>query len=147
MGHGASHVDKIVGAMRTPSEHGYSLPDSTREKVIDTLGHYRYAMARVQLEESSDEDNRTVQAIYQVNAGNAVAIGRIQFNGNSRLPGRFLRRELQAGEGEVFDTVNLGQSLERLNKSNQLEEVRRTDVSLKFNEETKLLDVSFKVTE
>jgi outer membrane protein assembly complex protein YaeT len=144
---GASDVDKLIRAINTPSEYNYSILDSTRQKILNTLGHHGYARAYVQLEQIPDENDRTIQAVYKVTTGDAVVIGRIEFNGNNRVPDKFLRRELRVCEGEIFDTFKLDQSVAQLNKSNLLQEVRRKDAVLKFNEETNLLDVTFNVKE
>jgi outer membrane protein assembly complex protein YaeT len=144
---GASDVDKLISAIHTPSEYDYSILDSTRVKILNTLGHHGYAWAHVLLEQIPNEKDRTIQAVYRVTTGDAVVIGRIEFKGNNRVPDKFLRRELRVCEGEIFDTFKLDKSVTQLNKSNLLEEVQRKDVVLKFNEETDLLDVTFNVKE
>jgi outer membrane protein insertion porin family len=144
---GAAEVNQIVAALHTPGDYDYSLLDSTRQKIVDTLGHHGHGLARVALEQYPDEADRTVKAVYKVDAGNPIAIGRIQLRGNYRIPDKFLRRELRIREGEVFDTAKLDQSVERLNKGNLLQEVRRTDVSLNLNKENHLLDVTVNVRE
>ena len=142
---GAVEVDKIVGVL--PSEYNFSLLDSTRQKIVDALGHYGYGLARVDLEQIPNKADRSIEAVYNVAAGYPVAIGKIEFQGNNRIPDRFLRRELRSREGDIFDSVKLDKSVERLNKSNMLKEIHRADVALKLNEETNLLDVTFNVKE
>ena len=144
---GAAAVHKIVGVLQTPSEYNFSLLDSTRQKIVDALGHYGYGLAHVDLEQISNKTDRSIEAVYKIDTGYPVAIGRIEFHGNSRIPDRFLRRELRSREGDIFDSVKLDKSVERLNKSNMLQEIHRTDVSLKLNEETNMLDVTFNVKE
>jgi outer membrane protein insertion porin family len=144
---GAAEINKLVKSVPTLSQYNYSLLESTRQKVADVLGHYGYALARVDLEHSSDEEARTIQAVLRINTGEPVVVGRIQFVGNYRIPDKFLRREIRAREGEIYDSAKLDESVRRLNKSNLLKELRREDVALKMNEETNLLDVTFNVKE
>lgn len=144
---GAEEVEKIVAGVKAPADYDYSLLDATRQKIVDTLGHYGYGLARVEMKQFPNEKDHTIRVVYEVDAGDPVAIGRITFEGNKRVPDKFLRRELRAAEGEVFDSVKLDKSVERLNKSNLLQDMKRSDVALKYNEETGLLDVTFHVKE
>jgi outer membrane protein assembly factor BamA len=50
------------------------------------------------LEESVDEQERTVRARFKIEPGDAVLLGRIDFRGNQRVPDKFLRRELCIAE-------------------------------------------------
>lgn len=144
---GADEINRMVGAIGTPCDYNYSLLDSTRQKIVDILGHYGHGLARVTLEQTPNATDRTVKAVYRVDAGDLIAIGRVQFQGNNRIPDKFLRRELRSLEGEVFDSAKLDKSVDRLNKSNLLQEVRRTDFVFKLNEETNMLDLTINVKE
>lgn len=144
---GADEVGRIIGAVQTPGDYDYSLLEATRQKILDTLGHFGYALAHVDLEQVPNEAERTIRAIYRVYAGDPVLIGRIEFHGNDRMPDRLLRRELCSREGEVFDRAKLDRSVQRLNKSNLLQQVRRSDVALNRIDLTGLLDITFDVKE
>jgi outer membrane protein insertion porin family len=144
---GAAEIQKLVESVQTPCLYDFSLLESTRQRIADILGHYGYALARVELEHSSDEAADTIQAVMRVDTGEPVVIGRIQFLGNYRIPDKFLRREIQAREGEVFDSAKLDGSVRKLNKSNLLKEIRRADIALRMNDETHLLDITFNVKE
>jgi outer membrane protein insertion porin family len=143
----STDVQELMSALQTPCEYNYSLLESTRQKIADALGHHGYALACVQLKQSMNEINRAIQAVYKLDPGDPVAVGKIVFHGNDHLQAKFLRRELRIGEGEVFDTAKLDQSVERLNKSNMLNEIHRADVSLEMNSQTGLLDITFNVKE
>jgi outer membrane protein assembly complex protein YaeT len=143
----SADVRKLVGAVKTPCDYDYTLLESTRQKIADALGRHGYALARVQLKQSLNASNRTVQAVFLLDSGDPVVVGNIEFCGNRHLPDKFLRRELKIGEGEVFDTAKLDQSVERLNKSDMLMELHRADVALEMNPKTSLLDITFKVKE
>lgn len=144
---GADDVNRMVSGLKTPSEYDCSLLESTRQGIVDVLGHHGYALARVELAQSLNEADRTVQAIYRVTIGDPVQIGRVRFSGNKRIPDKFLRRELRVQEGEIYDAALLDKSVARLNRSNLLKELRRSDVALKMNEETGLLDITFSIKE
>jgi outer membrane protein insertion porin family len=144
---GADEINELVESVPTPSQYNYSLLESTRQRAADILGHNGYALAKVELDHSSDEEARTIQAVLRIDTGDPVSVGRIQFAGNYRIPDKFLRREIRAREGEVFDLAKLDESVKRLNKSNLLKELRREDVTLKMNDETNLLDITFNVKE
>jgi outer membrane protein assembly complex protein YaeT len=144
---GSADLKKIIRAVEIPREYDYTLLESTRQKIIDVLGHHGYAMARVQLMQSVNHTDCTIEAVYRIDPGNPIIVGRIVFQGNRRIADKFLRRELRLGEGDIFDTAKLDQSLEHLNKNNLLHKIFRSDVALKMNSKTHLLDVTFHVKE
>lgn len=143
----SADVQQIIDASLMPREYDCVFLDETRQKIADVLGHHGYATAQVALSQSLDERDHTVKAVYRLYTGGPVAVGRIVFQGNARLPDKSLRRELRLGEGEVFDTEKLDQSVEHLNKSNLIHELHRSDVALKVNTKTGLLDITFHVKE
>lgn len=144
---GAAEVEKMLKGLPAPGRYDGRRLEEVRQGIVDALGRHGYALARAELKQVLNEKERTVEAVYRVDPGPALAIGRIEFQGNRRIPDKFLRRELKSAEGEIFDTTKLDKSVERLNKSNLLQEVRRADVQLKVNEETNLLDITFLVKE
>ncbi len=144
---GADDVAEIMKAVRTPSPYDGVLLEETRQKIANALGHHGYALARVELDQTIDPDQLTVQAVFKIAAGDPVLVGRIEFEGNTRLPDKFLRRELKTAEGDVFDSSKLDASVTRLNKSNLVKEVSRKDVVLRMDEERNAMDIIFKVKE
>lgn len=143
----ASQVAEIVASIMTPSTYDYLLLEAKRQKIVDALGHAGYALAYVELEQTLNDDDRTVAARYRIQAGDPVAIGKIHFEGNLRLREKFLRRDVVAREGEVFDSAKLDKSVQRINRSGLIKEMQRADVSLALNDQTQLLDITFKVKE
>ncbi len=140
-------VGDYIRAICVPSVYDLSLLENTRQKILDALGHHGYARARVDLEQTMEPDEHSVHVIFRITAGYPVLIGRIEFEGNKRIPDKFLRRELRAYEGEVYDSAKLDASVERLNKSNLVKEVRRSDVALSVDEDRNAVDITFKVKE
>jgi outer membrane protein assembly complex protein YaeT len=142
-----AQVAEIVSGIKYPNTYDYLLLDGKRQKIVDALGHFGYGLAQVELEQSVNDDARTVSASYKIHAGDPVAIGKIRFEGNERLREKFLRREVIAREGEVFDSAKLDESIKRLNRSGMIKEVQRADVALEMNDKTESLDIIFKVKE
>ncbi len=143
----AARINEILSSIPAPGAYDYSLLEAKRQKMVDALGHAGYGLAQVELEQNVNDDARTVGATYRIYAGNPIAIGRIKFEGNLRLREKFLRREVVAREGEVFDSFKLDESIKRLNRSGMIKEIARSDVALEMNEKTELLDIIFKVKE
>jgi len=143
----AAEMGALLAKIPAPSRYDYSLLDSTRQKMVDALGHYGYALAQVELAQDINDTEHTVAAVYRIRPGNPVAIGKIKFDGNTRVRDRFLRRELVPREGDVFDSAKLDRSIQRLNRVGIVQEIRRADVSLEMNDTTQQLDITFKVRE
>ena len=149
-GNGRSAADEVaalVTGVSTPAPFDVELLETARRKIVDALGQAGYALAQVQLDQEISEADRTVRAHFRILAGAPVTFGRIEFQGNSRLRDRFLRREVLAREGDIFDSAKLDKSLERLNRSGLIQEIRRADLILEMNEKTAALDVTFKIKE
>ena len=140
-------VAALIASVPVPGAYDYSVLEATRQKIVDALGHSGYALAQAQLEQSIDDSACTVGAVYRIFAGDPVVIGKISFQGNTRLREKFLRREVVPREGEIFDSARLDRSINRLNRSGIVQEIRRADVVLEMNEESGLLDITFKVKE
>jgi outer membrane protein assembly complex protein YaeT len=138
---------ELVENLETPARYDVSVLESLQKQMSDALGRAGYPMADVQLEQSTDEEDCLVHALFKVEAGLPAMIGRIRFDGNGRIPDKFLRREVTASEGRIYDSSKLDESIERLNKSNLVREIGRADVALEVNETTQELDIIFKVKE
>lgn len=138
---------EILATVKAPGEYDYLRLEATRQKIVDALGHAGYALAQVQLEQTVDDGACVVHALYRISAGDPVAIGKINFEGNTRVRDKFLRREIVPHEGGVFDSEKLDESIKRLNRSGMIKEIQRSDVSLEMNKKTEALDITFNVKE
>jgi outer membrane protein assembly complex protein YaeT len=148
----AGQISELAAEISPPCRYDLSTLESVRARMVQALGKAGYPMADVKLEQAfdesnRDESNRKVRALFKVTAGEPAVIGRIRFEGNTRIPDKFLRRELRTREGDVFDSSRVDQSVERLNKSSLIKEMGRSDVALEMDEERQELDVVFKVKE
>jgi len=143
----ASAVKEILASVSVPGPYDNSLLEAKRQKIVDALGHAGYALAQVDLEQNVDDAGRTVGALYRIYVGDPAVIGRIKFEGNKRIKDKFLRREVVAREGEIFDSAKLDSSIRRLNKSGMIKDLQRADVAVEMNEKSETLDITFKVKE
>ena len=143
----SSDVTHILSSIKAPADYDASKLEDARQKMVEALGHVGYAMALVQLEQTIDDKDRTVRALYQITAGDPIAIGQIEFEGNKRVRDKFLRREVVPREGEIFDSAKIDKTIKRLNRSGMVKELARSDVALEMNEKTEALDITFKVKE
>jgi outer membrane protein assembly factor BamA len=143
----AKAVADIIGAIKVPSTYDSTRLARVREKILGALGQAGYGLAGVLLEQSTDWAERSVDAMYVIDAGQPVLVRRIRFAGNTIIPEKFLRRELTIQEGEVFDALRLDESVDRLNRSGLVEEMSRSDVLLQPGGDPGTLDILLKIRE
>jgi outer membrane protein insertion porin family len=143
----AAEARELVGAIQVPAWYDLSHLEAARRQIEDALGRQGYALAQVRLIQDFDREGRVARAVYRIDAGDPVLIGRIRFTGNRRLPDKFLRRELRVQEGRLFDSHGLDESLAELNRSGLIEPVRRTDLDLEYDEAGNSMDIAVHVRE
>jgi outer membrane protein insertion porin family len=141
----SSEIAALTESLQVPRPYDFSLLESIRQKMVAALGRSGYAFAQVRLDRGVHESDK-IDAVYRIDAGDPLVVGQIRFEGNRRLPDRFLRRELATQEGDLFDSAKLDESLERLNRSSLVKELQRADIGLELNDRD-TLDVTFKVKE
>jgi outer membrane protein insertion porin family len=127
-GAASEEVASIAQTLRNPSRYDSESLEDVRNQISEALGRAGYAFAHVELEESVDRGALAVHARFRIFPGDPVLLGRIEFEGNRRVPENFLRRELRIGEGQVFNSRKVDESIRRLNRSGLIEELRREDV-------------------
>ena len=141
----ASEIAALTESLQVPRPYDSSLLESIRQKMVAALGRSGYAFAQVRLDRGVHEPDK-IAAVYRIDAGGPFVVGQIRFEGNRRLPDKFLRRELATLEGDLFDSAKLDESLDRLNRSSLVKELQRADIELSLNDRD-TLDVTFKVKE
>lgn len=146
-GAAAAEVREIAAAVKVPCLCDDSFLESIRRKLGEALGRKGYALAQVRLIRSAGDEQGAVKTLFRIHAGHPVLTGKIVFIGNSRVPDRFLRRELRIAEGRVFDSQALDESLIALNRSGLIEEIARDDVRLEYDRENNTVDVIVHVRE
>jgi outer membrane protein assembly complex protein YaeT len=143
----ASEVAALIRSLRVPSRYDYALLESTRETILRSLRRRGYGQARVDLIQRFAASAPRVDVTFSIEPGDPMLVGRIDFAGNTRLPDKFLRRQLRLGEGDVYDAVKLDRSVEVLNRSGLIQKLRRDDVELRMDGEENSIDVIFHVRE
>jgi outer membrane protein assembly complex protein YaeT len=143
----SSEVLRLVRSLQVPNRYDYALLESTRQNILKTLGRRGYGRARVDLVQQFAASQPLVDVVFFIEPGDPMLVGRIDFAGNSRLPDKFLRRQLRLSEGDVYDSSKLDKSIERLNRSGLIQELRREDVDLQMDEEQNSIHVIFHVKE
>lgn len=103
-----------------------------------------YALANVYPDIIPDEATKQIALTYKVEEGDVYRIGKIDISGNTKTRDKVIRREVRLDEGDLFNSVLLKRSYERINNLNFFETV---DISPKPKYEEKLLDVDVKVKE
>ncbi len=146
-GTASSDISRLVPTLRFPSRYDYGLLETARARMLAALGHHGYALAQVDLDQRFGDAGPEIDVVYRISAGDPMLIGRIGFAGTMRVPDKFLRRELRLMEGDTYDSSNLDKSVERLNRSGLIQEMRRDDVSLQATHKPRTLDVVFKIRE
>ena len=146
-GQAESEVTRLMQGLGIPGRYDYGSLESVREKMLAALGHQGYAFARVDLEQRYDAVSPEVDVTYRVRAGTPALVRRIEFTGNPRLPDRILRRELLVKEGDIYDCSRLDKSIQKLNRSGLIQEMRRDDVELRSRPGRDTIDLVFKVRE
>ncbi len=140
-------VASIAGSLKPPVRYNADTLETARVKMLRALNRAGYPFARVELEESVDERENVVHALFRINPGNEAFLGRIEFEGNHRVPDKFLRRELRIEEGQMFNSLKVDESVRRLNESGLIEELERDQVSIRENPATGEADLLFQVKE
>ncbi len=124
-------VASIARTLKHPSRYNSESLENARNEMSEALGRAGYAFAQVKLEQSVDRQDFAVDARFRIFSGDPVVLGRIEFEGNRRVPDSFLRRELRIAEGQVFNSQKVDKSIKRLNRSGLIEELRREDVVIR----------------
>jgi outer membrane protein insertion porin family len=103
-----------------------------------------YAVATVSPDLIPDESNKLVKVVLKIDEGDKYRIGKIEISGNTKTRDKVIRREIRLDEGDVFNSMLLKRSYERINNLNFFETV---DIIPKPHPEEKLVDMEVKVKE
>ncbi|MBP1598298.1 MAG: outer membrane protein assembly complex, YaeT protein [Acidobacteria bacterium] len=143
----AADLAEVLATLPVPAEYDSSALESARNRIVDAMGRHGYAMSQVELLQDRNDAECTVRAVYRVESGHPMIVGRIEFQGNKRLRENLLRREIVVREGEVYDSSRLDESVRRLNRSGMVQPVQRADVALEYTGSSGLLDIVFHIKE
>jgi outer membrane protein insertion porin family len=103
-----------------------------------------YALITVNPDLVPDENKKTVKVILKIDEGARYRIGRIEISGNTKTRDKVIRREVSFDEGDIFNSVLIKRSYEKINNLNFFEKV---ELVPKPHPEEKLVDIDIKVKE
>ena len=136
----------VLKALQMKTGDVYSL-SKVRAGVMsigDIYSERGYAYADVNPITKINENSRTVDVSIEVDRGRKVYVGEITVIGNTRTLDNVIRREFRLKEGELFDSVKLRRSKQRLNNLQFFEDVK---IDTLRGKESDLVDITTTVTE
>lgn len=139
-------ADDILKALQMKSRDVYSL-SKVRAGILNISDLYSergYAYADVNPITKINENLRTVDVSIEVDRGRKVYVGEINVIGNTRTLDNVIRREFRLKEGELFDSVKLRRSKQRINNLQFFEDVK---IDTRRGKEPDLIDITTTVTE
>ena len=102
-----------------------------------------YALVSVTPDLTTDDKNRTVKVILNIEEGDRYRIGRIEVSGNTRTRDKVIRREIRLDEGDIYDSSKLKRSYERINNLNFFDTVEMVPKP-EYDEKVVNLDIKVK---
>jgi outer membrane protein insertion porin family len=138
--------DEVLKALKIKMRDVYSI-SKLRTGVMnigDLYSERGYAYADVNPITKINESSRTVDVTIEVDKGRKVYVGEITVIGNTRTLDNVIRREFRLKEGELFDSVKLKRSKQRINNLQFFEDVK---IDTRRGKESDLVDIITTVTE
>ena len=138
--------DEVLKALKMKMRDVYSI-SKLRAGVMnigDLYSERGYAYADVNPITKINESSRTVDVNIEVDRGRKVYVGEITVIGNTRTLDNVIRREFRLKEGELFDSVKLKRSKQRINNLQFFEDVK---IDTRRGKEPDLVEIITTVTE
>ena len=138
--------DEVLKALKMKMRDVYSI-SKLRTGVMnigDLYSERGYAYADVNPITKINESSRTVDVNIEVDRGRKVYVGEITVIGNTRTLDNVIRREFRLKEGELFDSVKLKRSKQRINNLQFFEDVK---IDTRRGKEPDLVEIITTVTE
>lgn len=138
-----SDVRRVI---KTQSGKIYNL-SQVREDVLaigDLYSQKGYAYADINPITKINDDKRTVDLAMEVDKGRKVYVGEISIIGNDRTLDNVIRREFRLREGDLFDSIRLKRSKQRINNLGYFEDVK---IDTRRGKSPELIDIVVTVTE
>jgi outer membrane protein insertion porin family len=138
--------DEVLKALKIKMRDVYSI-SKLRTGVMnigDLYSERGYAYADVNPITKINESSQTVDVTIEVDKGRKVYVGEITVIGNTRTLDNVIRREFRLKEGELFDSVKLKRSKQRINNLQFFEDVK---IDTRRGKDSDLVDIITTVTE
>ncbi len=149
---------KLAGTMKVPESElkrlllvqtgqTYSRKNitQTQELISFRLGADGYAFAKIDPVPQANEETKTIDLTFFVDAGNRAYVRRVNFINTSAIDDEVLRREMRQMEGSYLSNALLERSKERLQRLPYIEEVDFETTPVPGTPD--LVDVDFNVKE
>ncbi len=112
--------------------------------ITDLYSARGYAYADVLPATQLDDAKKLVDLEVQVNRGRKVYVGEVNIAGNTKTRDNVIRREFRIQEGQLFDSLALKRTKQRLNNLQFFEDVK---IDTHRGKESDLIDINTTVTE
>lgn len=111
------------------------------KKLDDAIADKGYAYVRVEPKTIKNEEDRTVEIIYEVHPNEQVYIRNVIISGNERTADRVVRRELYLTEGNLYNRTDLQDSKDALKRTSYFDEVEIEEQRVSENQVDLLVKV------
>ncbi len=102
-----------------------------------------YAFADVRFDLNKNEENKTVDVVYNVIPGKKVYINDVKISGNTRTLDRVIRRDVYLAPGDLYNLTDFKDSTNKLKRSRFFEDVQIEEKRVSDDK----MDIVVKVTE
>lgn len=103
-----------------------------------------YAYADVRPDIKVNDENKKVDIVLQMERGRKIYIGKLTVEGNTKTKDKVIRREFRFNEGELFDSIKLKRSKERIVNTGFFEDVQ---IKTSRGEKEDTIDINTSVVE
>ena len=107
------------------------------EFIKNSASSFGFTFIQIDPQMTINEENKTVDIIFNIDEGPKVYVNRININGNSRTIDKVIRRELSFSEGDAYNKFSINYSKDKIRSLNFFESVElneeRTSDSDKLN--------------
>ncbi|MBX9976785.1 MAG: outer membrane protein assembly factor BamA [Alphaproteobacteria bacterium] len=101
---------KPLVLVNTGDEFSGRMLERSIEKITEALGNDGYAFTEIEIKQTRNPQNQSVDIIFEIHEGPKVYIERIQFIGNDRTRDHVIRRELALHEGDAMNSARMKRS-------------------------------------
>ena len=115
-------------ANNTGNTFNSSIVKDSVEFIKSSASAYGFTFIEINPQMTIDNENKTVNILFNINEGPKVYVNRININGNTRTIDEVIRREILFSEGDAYNKYSINYSKDKIKSLNFFE-------SVKINEE------------
>ena len=138
--------EELLGAMKLKPGEIYDISKLRKDVIMitDLYSARGYAYADVNPQTEIHDENRQVDLEVKVDRGRKVYIGEINIAGNVKTRDNVIRREFRLQEGQLFDSIALKRTKQRLTNLQYFEDVK---IDTRRGKNPDQIDINTTVTE